>query len=71
MVPYKQQHLKVKSMTVKEFSAISQRFMLLRIYQNTGGPCVMLFLILKKFKAPKFTEMKLTVQILVNANFLS
>ena len=68
---FKQQHLKVKSMTVKEFSAIFQRFMLLRIHQNTGGPCVMRFLILKKVEAPKFTEVKLTVEILVNANSLS
>ena len=58
-------------MTVKEFSAISQRFMLLRIYQNTGDPFNMLFLILKKVEAPKFTEVKLTVEILVNANSLS
>ena len=58
-------------MTVKEFSAIFQRFMLLRIHQNTGDPCVMLFLILKKVEEPKFTEVKLTVEILVNANSLS
>ena len=58
-------------MTVKEFSAISQRFMLLRIYQNTWDPCIMLFLILKKVEAPKFTEVKLTLEILVTPNFLS
>ena len=58
-------------MTVKEFSAISQRFMLLRIYQNTGDPCIMLFQIHKKVKAPKFTEVKLILEILVNANSLS
>ena len=58
-------------MTVKEFSAIFQRFMLLRIHQNTGDPCIMLFLILKKVDAVKFTEVKLTLEILVNANSLS
>ena len=58
-------------MTVKEFSAIFQRFMLLRIHQNTGDSCVMLFLVLKKVDAPKFTEVKLTMEILVNANSLS
>ena len=58
-------------MTVKEFSAIFQRFMLLRIHQNTGDPCVMLFLVLKRVDAPKFTEVNSTVEILVNANSLS
>ena len=31
----------------------------------------MLFLILKKVEGPKFTEVKLTVEILVNANSFS